>query len=96
MDGNFNGNYGYQPEAPKSKTLAIVGFVLGIVGLIAWCIPLTGYPVGLAGAIISGISMGKCNAKVFSIIGLILSILCLILSLINSILGVAMSGAFNY
>lgn len=69
---------------------AIAGFVLGLVSIIAWFIPLFGYPVTIIGISMSSIGL-KSNKKTFAIIGLILSIVFLIVTLINSILGVIMA-----
>ena len=83
MDG-MNGGL---PE--EKKGMSIASLVLGIVGLIAWCLPLIGYPVSIVGIILGAVGMKK-GGKGMAIAGIILCALCLIATLINSILGVAM------
>ena len=70
----------------KKDSKATAGFVLGLISIIAWFIPLFGYSVTIIGIIMSGMGI-KSNKKTFAIIGLILSIIFLIVTLINSILG---------
>ena len=69
---------------------ATAGFTLGIIGLIAWILPLFGYPVNIIGIIMSSIGL-KSEKRTKAIIGLVLSIIGLVLTLENSILGVLMS-----
>ena len=67
---------------------AKTGFTLGLCSIIAWILPLAGYPVTICGIIysIKGLDSKINNGK--AIAGLILSIIFLIITLINSILGV--------
>lgn len=65
------------------------GFILGIISLIAWLIPLFGYPVTIIGIIMSAIGI-KNEKKSQATIGLVLSIIGLVLTLANSIAGVLM------
>ena len=61
--------------------------IFGLIGLIAWFIPLFGYPIGIL-ALVNGLKGLKGINKVLAIAGIILSCICLILSLCNSIAGV--------
>lgn len=65
----------------------IGGFVLGLLSLGAWFIPLVGYPVTICGIIFSARGIRSAN-KNLMVIGLILSIVGLIATIVNSILGV--------
>lgn len=65
---------------------ATAGFVLGLCSIIAWFIPLIGYPVTILGIIFSALGI-KSAKKTFAVIGLICSIIFLIATLINSIVG---------
>lgn len=38
--------------ADDSK-LAVIGFVLGVVGVVAWLLPVAGAPIGIAGLLLS-------------------------------------------
>lgn len=66
---------------------SIASFVLGVLGIIAWLIPLFGYPVTIVGIILGCIAR-KTEKNGFSLAGIILSSITLALTLINSILGV--------
>jgi len=72
--------------AKDTKGQAIASLVLGLVGLIAWIIPLFGLPVGIAG-IITGVAGRKSSAKTMATIGLALSILVLVVTIINGAWG---------
>ena len=77
------------------ETKAMVGFVLGLVGIIAWFLPIIGFPVTVLGIIFSSLGINSLN-KNKAIAGLILSIIFLIVTLINSFLGVIMTSALYY
>lgn len=68
------------------------GFILGIISLIAWLLPLAGYPVSIVGLVLS-IKAKKNPENKTAIAGMILSIIGLILTLTNSILGVILNLA---
>lgn len=88
VNGFNNGSPYYQgPEQqPEQKGQSIASLVLGLCGLVAWCIPLFGYPVSIVGLIL-GITGSKKGGKNMAIAGIILCIICLIATLINSVLG---------
>ncbi len=73
----------------KQNGKAIASLVLGLVGLIAWLLPLAGYPVTIVG-IVMGVKGLKSEKKSLAIAGLILSIIGLAATLVNSILGAVM------
>ena len=74
----------------KNRNLyALVGMILGLYSIIAWIIPLIGYPCTIVGIIFSACGIGS-EKKSFSVAGLVLSIIFLILTLINSFLGMLM------
>ena len=89
-------NYGPSRDQEKSNTHALVGFILGIVGLIAWCLPFIGFPVAAAGIFFCILGLKSVERKTLAIIGLILSGLTFIATLINSIMGVLINtGVIN-
>ena len=51
--------YDQQPPQEEKKGMSIASMVLGIVGLIAWCIPIIGGPVGVVGLILGIVGMKK-------------------------------------
>ncbi len=71
----------------KASGKSIASLVLGLVGLIAWLLPLFGYPVTIVGLILGCISR-KTEKNGINLAGIILSIITLVLTLINSALGV--------
>jgi len=75
----------------KSDKSSLVGFILGLVSIAAWIIPLFGYPVTICGIIFSAKGLKSINGKGKAIAGLILSITFLVASFINSIIGVIIS-----
>lgn len=82
-------------EIKKVDGKSIASFVLGLVGIIAWLIPLFGYPVTIAGLSLGCIAR-KDKKNGYSLAGIILCIITLILTLINSIVGVLMVYSLYY
>lgn len=89
MDGNYYQNT--QPPVPEQKGFSIASMVLGILGFIAWCIPLIGFPVTIVGLIL-GILGIKKGGKTMAIAGIIMCTLTLIFTIINSALGAYMGA----
>ena len=77
---------GYSPVVTEENGLSIASLVLGIVGFVAWFLPLVGYPVTIVGIILGALGMKK-GGRGMAIAGIICSTICLVLTLINSILG---------
>ncbi len=63
--------------------------ILGIISLIAWVIPLFGYPVSIVG-IVMGVKALKSEKSTFAKVGLILSCIGLLACLVNSVMGVVL------
>lgn len=66
---------------------ANTGFILGLVSIVAWFLPIVGYPVTICGIVYSVKGL-KANPNGKAIAGLILSIIFLIVTLVNSFLGI--------
>ena len=83
------------PVTPQSdpEKKANTGFILGLVSIIAWLLPLAGYPVTICGIVFSSKGLKSTDNKTKAIVGLVLSIIFLILTLCNSIAGVIMNLA---
>lgn len=79
----------------KKATKAMIGLILGLCSIIAWYIPLIGYPVTITGIIFSAIGMNSVN-KGKAIAGLTLSIIFLVVTLINSVIGAIMVSSLWY
>ncbi|MEG2348265.1 MAG: hypothetical protein RSB67_01280 [Clostridia bacterium] len=72
---------------PYSSTKAIVSFVLGLIGLIAWFIPIFSYVACIPG-LIFGLQSKKIKHSWQSTAGITLNIISICLAVINSIIGV--------
>lgn len=71
----------------KSSDKATASLILGIISLVAWLLPLIGYPVSIVGLCL-GIYNVKKEKNTFSKVGIILSAIGLGITAINSIAGV--------
>ena len=86
---NYSGNnYPYNNQPTKQNNgLSIASLVLGIVGIVACCIPIIGIPVNVTGLILGIVGMKK-GGKGMAIAGIILCSIFLVLTIANSALGV--------
>ena len=91
-NSSTNQNNSYQVPQEEEKGMSIDSMVLGIVGFIAWCLPIAGYPVTIVG-IVLGVKGMKKGGKGMAIAGIIMCTITLVLTLINSILGAFLSVA---
>ena len=76
----------YSQPVEEKKGLSLTSMILGIVGLLAWCIPLFGFPVCLTGLILGIVGIKK-GGKGMAIAGIIMCAITLLLTIINSVLG---------
>jgi hypothetical protein len=79
--GEFAQPIGQKPPA-QGNGLAITGFVLGIVGLGAWCCPLAGFGTSIAGLVLSAKGLPSAQ-RGLAIAGLVLNTIVLLLSVAN-------------
>ena len=73
---------GYQPGTSTPGEKSTASLVLGLIGLIAWIIPLIGFPVTIVGLIL-GIKKKYTP-------GIVLNVICLLLTVANSAIGAFM------
>jgi len=66
--------------------MEVAALVLGIVGLVAWFIPLFGLPVTIVGLILGVIGQKKKKKRI-ALAGMILSIIGLVATIINASIG---------
>lgn len=77
------------PQAPTPTVTsggsgqAKASLILGLVGVIAWTIPLVGLPVTIAG-IVLGAHGRRSHLRMMATVGLVLSIVFLVLALVNT------------
>lgn len=74
--------------------MAIGALALGIISLIAWFLPLVGYPICIASIIVGIIALNKKQNRVMSILGIVGGSVGLTLTIINSVLGILVYGGF--
>lgn len=67
--------------------LSIASLVLGLIGIVAWLLPLAGYPVTIVAIVLGVKGMKQQSGRGMAIAGLVLGIVFLVLTLINSVLG---------
>lgn len=92
----LNGSLENKNSNDKKSTLGLIGFILGLVSIIAWYIPLIGFPVTICGIIFSSMGMKSQTNKGKSIAGLVLSIIFLVITCINSFLGAMLASSLYY
>lgn len=80
----------------KVEKNATIGFILGLISIVAWLLPLCGYPVTICGIVFSSKGFSSTTNKNKAIAGLTLSIIFLLATLANSVLGVLMNLAYYY
>ncbi len=78
-----------QNSVLKVNKKATTSLVLGIIGLIAWFIPIIGLPITLTG-LIFGIKGINSTKKTRAIVGVTFCIIGLVLTIINASIGVYM------
>lgn len=91
----LNGSLDSRNNTDKKATKAIIGFILGLISIIAWFIPLFGFPVTICGIVFSSMGMNS-NNKGKAVAGLTLSIIFLVVTFINSVAGAVISSIFYY
>ena len=73
----------------KGVKKAKAGFILGLVGILAWLLPIVGLPVTLCGIVFSAMGLSS-SARGKARAGLILSVIFLVLTILNAIAGAAL------
>lgn len=70
---------------------AVTSLLLGVVGMLAWLLPIIGLPVAIAG-LVFGVRSINTEKKGMAIAGLTLSIIGIVLSIINASIGAFMGA----
>lgn len=79
-----------QPMTNDRRGLGIAGFVFGTASLVAWCIPLFGFPTSVVGIVLSALGLGS-SARGMAVAGLVMSVVGLLASIVNGLLGAAIA-----
>lgn len=87
---SFSGPSYSPPPQPGVEGKAIAALIIGVVGLVAWCCPLIGFPLNIVGIVLGTQAMKSPNSasKIMSIVGLVLCAISLVLTLGNAVAGV--------
>ena len=93
MNPQMNPQWNNRPVPNNGKTTA--GFVLALVSLITWIIPLFGLPTSIIGLVLS-INGRKESNSGMALAGIIISIISLIFTICNSLAGVFLQLFNNY
>jgi hypothetical protein len=80
----------YPSQPARGSGMAIAALVLGIIGMVGWCLPICGFPINLAGLVL-GIMGQNSPSRGMAIAGAVLSGIGLILTLINAAVGAYMA-----
>lgn len=75
-----------KPANKNEEYMAIASFILGLIMLCGWFIPLCGFPLAVIG-IVLGFLGRESGQRTLAIIGIVLSSLGLVLTLGNAVLG---------
>lgn len=73
----------------RGEDKSIAPFVLGIVGLIAWFLPIAGIPIAIVGLVL-GLRSRKKSASRLAMAGIVLCIISLVASIVNASIGAYM------
>ena len=87
------GAYGQPYAAPVAQPqqgggMAIAALVLGIIGLIAWLLPICGFPVTIVGLILGFIARRSPARRGMATIAIVLCVIGLVLSIGSAAFGV--------
>jgi len=76
------------PAAPQQGGgLAIAALVLGIIGLIAWFLPICGFPVTIVGLILGFLGRRSPARRTLATVGIVLCIIGLVLTIGSAAFG---------
>lgn len=76
---------------PQGNGVAVASLVLGLIGLLGWCIPLIGLPITITGLVL-GIKGLKGSRPGMATAGIVLNILGLMASVVNAGIGAYMGA----
>lgn len=75
-----------QKISEQKKGLSIASFILGLLGLVAWLLPIVGFSVVIVGLVLGIIGQNK-GAKRLAVAGIVLCEIALVLTTANSAIG---------
>ena len=84
----------YQPQKKDNYGLAITSLALGIFSLLAWLLPICGFPISVTGLIL-GIISTDSSKRNLAIAGIVMSAIGLILTVLNGVIGALLYSGFT-
>ena len=72
--------------------LAIASFVIGVIGLVAWCIPCVGGPLTIVGLVLGIVGLNS-PSRSMAIAGIVMNSISLLLTIVNAALGAYMAAS---
>ena len=82
------------PAIQSAEKKAMAGFILGLIGIIAWILPIAGFPVTITGLVLSIKGKKSVGRKGLAIAGVVLNIIFLVFTAFNSFIGMIL-GILN-
>jgi hypothetical protein len=76
-------------QAPRSHK-ADISLALGILSMLAWCLPIVGFPLSATG-LVYGLKSPDSSGRATAIVGIVLNTVGLFLSVANGALGAYMA-----
>jgi hypothetical protein len=81
------GHYGHYPRPNTADaTKGTVSLVLGLLGLVGWCLPIIGLPMTITG-LVFGVKGQNSSNRTTATIGIVLNAIGLMLTVFNGALG---------
>ena len=68
----------------------MASLILGLIGLIAWALPLAGFPVTIVGLVLGVKAKKRGDTRIIVTIGIVLCIIGLVATTVNSVIGAYM------
>jgi hypothetical protein len=86
---NFGDGDGYRSGMRRSGSSggATAALVLGCIGMVAWCLPILGFPINLVGLILGITNAKNSSNRGQSTTGIVLCAIGLALSVLNGLVG---------
>lgn len=72
------------PSLPQENKKPKISFILGLIGLVAWLLPILGLPIQIIALIFGIQGLSSPTKKNFAIAAIVLAILGLMLSIVNA------------
>lgn len=86
--GAYSAPYTASPAVDDPKAgQAIAALVLGIISMLAWLVPMCGFPFAVAGIVCGMLGRASMSKRTMAKVGLLLAIAGLVLTLANAALG---------